>query len=138
MARRLWIYTSKTEDRVIARIAEQATARAQADATLGIANWVEWDLSADVQGALGELVNVARARVDSADGTGRWRWRTTADTLKAWAGEPPTYTCPVCDQSTTADFTRAVEQFKREMETLRDEIARLQQQLAEAATTPTG
>ncbi len=102
MARRLWIYTSKTEARMIARIAEQAVAQAQADAALGLANWVESDVSADVQSALGELVNVARDRVVTKDGTGRWRWRTTADVLKRWVGEPVDETCASCGQRITA------------------------------------
>lgn len=99
MPKRLYIYIGKSDStQAIARIDEQAAARAEADAYLGLANWTEYDLTGHVLPACGQLVNVARERAQTADGTGRWRWRTIANVLKRWLGEAVDEQCENCGQ----------------------------------------
>lgn len=99
MAKRVWVYMSKSDpDQVSLTIGEQVDARARADAQLGVVNWIEHDLTAQARPAVAELVNAARERVATRDGTGRWRWRTIADVVKAWLGEPTDETCESCGQ----------------------------------------
>jgi len=142
MARRLWIYVSKTDlAETYATIAEQAVAQAEADAHLGVANWREWDFTPRIGGPLGELVNLARERVPSADGTGRWRWRTVADVIKHWLGEMAVVVCPACDQPTTEDKTLEIRQLIAEhrarVAALEARVADLEAELA-AAPADTG
>lgn len=73
------------------------------------------DVTDAVMADLGRLANLARERVDSADGTGRWRYRTINDVVKAWFGETPEYLCPTCDQPTTTDVSRAITEFKQQI-----------------------
>jgi hypothetical protein len=103
MAKRLYVYASKSDAGVtLARVAEQAAARAEADETLGLANWTEYDVTAHVLPAFAEIVNLARQRERTLDGTGRWRWRTIANVLKAWLEEPTDETCEACGQQLPA------------------------------------
>jgi len=99
MAKRVFVYVSKTDpEQTVARIADVAAARADADAYLGPLNWTEYDVTAQVLPAFADLVNVARMRDASRDGTGRWRWRTISDVVKRWLGEPVDETCGQCGQ----------------------------------------
>jgi hypothetical protein len=99
MAKRLWVYVSKTDvAETFAMIGEQADARTQADAALGLVNWQEWDFTPRVLPMFGNLVNLARERAQTLDGTGRWRWRTVANVVKRWLGEPVEENCESCGQ----------------------------------------
>lgn len=97
MAKRLYVYVSKSDTtQTLARIADQLGARADANAYLGIDNWVECDATASMLPLLGGLVNLARERAQTPDGTGRWKWRTIANAVRAWLGEPTDETCASC------------------------------------------
>lgn len=97
--RRIYFYVSKTDPaECTAFFGEQVDARARADETLGLVNWTEYEMTRFLGAAFAAIVNLARERVPTRDGTGRWRWRTVANVIKAWLGEPTDETCASCGQ----------------------------------------
>ena len=101
--KRILVFVSKTDDRQrLALVDTVANGRAQAEATLGLANWVEYDVTDLLRPRLDNIVNVARERAETRDGTGRWRFRTIANVLKRWLGEPVDENCERCGASLNA------------------------------------
>lgn len=97
MAKRLWVYVSKTDAREsYATCGEAADANARADATLGLANWTAYDVTDRLRASVAEIANLARERQATRDGTGRWRWRTVSSVVKRWLGEPTEELCETC------------------------------------------
>lgn len=76
----------------------QAECRAWADETYGLGNWREYEVTGYLGAALGQLVNLARERVQTPDRTGRWKWNTVNSVLRAWRGEATDETCAGCGQ----------------------------------------
>lgn len=139
MAQRIWLFVNKTDDQeIIVVLGEQAEAEAQAEAQLGIANYSTRDVTSFLLADLGKLVGSARDRVPSADGSGRWRYRTTDDAVKAWLQDLPTLLCPACDQPTTDDRTLAIREMLGEhrvqIEGLEARLIELQNALAALTT----
>lgn len=98
--RRLFFYVSKTDATECTAYFGTATeARARADETLGLSNWTEYEMTRFLGSALAQLVNLARERAATKDGTWRWRWSTVANVIKRWLGEPVDEACESCGQS---------------------------------------
>lgn len=94
--KRIYVFISTSDPVALAVVAEATTARAQADVTLGISNWREFDVTTDLLPAAADLVNLARERARTQDGSGRWRWRTIANVVKRWLAEPVDELCETC------------------------------------------
>lgn len=139
--KRVLCLVSKAGDVAIGFVGTPADGAARADAALGVGNWVAFDVTGDLRAALGATVVLARERVETPDGTGRWRWRSAADVVKECLGETPEHVCPACDQPTADDKTlevrRMLSGFQQQLGERDQRILQLEAELAVAKADAT-